>query len=48
MAFEHELWCIGRSMKQELKNSPLVGAPVFSASWHAKFHLFFINFMVKF
>ena len=43
-----ELWYIGRNMKQELKNLPLVGAPVFSASRYAKFYLFFSNYMVKF
>ena len=35
-------------MKQELKNLPLVGAPVFRASRHAKFQLFFTKYMVKF
>ena len=46
--FQDEFWYIGRNMKHVLKNLPLVGAPIFSASRHAKFHLFFNNYMVKF
>ena len=48
IAFEDVVWYISRNMKQELKNSPLGGAPVFSASRHTKFHLFFTICMVKF